>query len=171
MTDYFGLPVIPTVLGFDPRLQFLHEDDSLEALRLAALRDVAGVVNVAGDGVISLSQAARFAGRPTAPVPPALGGAVRMLYRGSGLTDFSREQIRYLSYGRGLDTTRMRKVLGLVPAYTTREAFLDFVRTRRLTGPISPQVIHDVENRVARLAGAGPLTTPKDSRFWGETDE
>lgn len=28
MTDYFGLPVIPTVLGFDPRLQFLHEDDA-----------------------------------------------------------------------------------------------------------------------------------------------
>ncbi|HST84593.1 MAG TPA: NAD-dependent epimerase/dehydratase family protein [Kineosporiaceae bacterium] len=162
MTDYFSLPVIPTVLGFDPRLQFLHEDDSLEALRLAALRDVSGVVNVAGDGVISLGQAARIAGRPTAPVPPMLGGAVRMLYRRTGLTDFSPEQIRYLSYGRGLDTTRMRAMLGLVPQYSTREAFLDFVQTRRLSGPLSPQVIRGVEQRLTSVIGVGHASAPTD---------
>ena len=32
MTSYFRLPVIPRVLGFDPRLQFLHEDDLLDVL-------------------------------------------------------------------------------------------------------------------------------------------
>ena len=160
MTDYFALPVIPTVLGFDPRLQFLHEDDALEALRLGALEDVSGVVNVAGDGVISLSQAARFAGRPTLPVPPMLAGAVGVLYRQTGLTDFSREQIRYLSYGRGLDTTRMRDVLGLKPTYTTRDAFLDFVRRRRLSGPLSPEVIHSVERRLGDLLGVRPVPVP-----------
>ena len=160
MTDYFALPVIPTVLGFDPRLQFLHEDDALEALRLGALEDVSGVVNVAGDGVISLSQAARFAGRPTLPVPPMLAGAVGVLYRQTGLTDFSREQIRYLSYGRGLDTTRMRDVLGLKPTYTTRDAFLDFVRRRRLSGPLSPEVIHSVERRLGDLLGVQPVPVP-----------
>jgi UDP-glucose 4-epimerase len=160
MTDYFGLPVIPTVLGFDPRLQFLHEDDGLEALRRATLEEVSGVVNVAGDGVISLGQAARFAGRPTLPVPPRLAGAVGVLYRQTGLTDFSREQIRYLSYGRGLDTTRMREVLGLKPSYTTREAFLDFVRSRRLSGPLSPEVIHSVERRLTDLLGLTPAPVP-----------
>jgi UDP-glucose 4-epimerase len=155
MTDYFALPVIPTVLGFDPRLQFLHEDDGLEALRLATLREVSGVVNVAGDGVISLSQAARFAGRPTLPVPPMFAGAVGMMYGRTGLTDFSREQIRYLSFGRGLDTTRMREVLGLEPRFTTREAFLDFVRSRRLRGPLSPDVVHGVERRIGKLIGLG----------------
>ncbi len=153
MTDYFALPVIPTVLGFDPRLQFLHEDDALQALRLATLRDVSGVVNVAGDGVISLSQAARFAGRPILPVPPILGGAVGTMYRRAGLTDFSREQIRYLSYGRGLDTTRMRAVLGLEPEYSTREAFQDFVRSRRLRGPLSPEVVRGVEQRIEQFIG------------------
>jgi UDP-glucose 4-epimerase len=153
MTDYFALPVVPTVLGFDPRLQFLHEDDGLEALRLATLRNVSGVVNVAGDGVISLGQAARFAGRPTLPVPPMLGGAVGALYRRTGLTDFSREQIRYLSFGRGLDTTRMRKVLGLNPRYSTREAFLDFVHSRQLHGPLSPDVLSGVEQKIGHLLG------------------
>lgn len=155
MTDYFSLPVIPTVLGFDPRLQFLHEDDALEALRLATLGEMAGVVNVAGDGVIGLSQAARFAGRPTLPVPPGLNSLVGSIYGRTGLTDFSAEQIRYLSYGRGLDTTRMREILGLEPRFTTRAAFLDFVRSRRLVGPFSPDVVRSAESQVLRLLGAG----------------
>ncbi len=157
MTDYFALPVIPTVLGFDPRLQFLHEDDALEALRRSTLGDVSGVINVAGDGVISLSQAARFAGRPTVPVPPALGGTVGTLYGRAGLTDFSREQIRYLSFGRGLDTTRMRAHLGLEPRFTTREAFEDFVRSRRLQGPLSPDVVRGLERRIGRFIAIGQL--------------
>jgi UDP-glucose 4-epimerase len=145
---------VPTVLGFDPRLQFLHEDDGLEAIRLATIREISGVINVAGDGVISLGQAARFAGRPTLPVPPGLGGVLGALYRRTGLTDFSPEQIRYLTYGRGLDTRRMRALLGLEPRYTTREAFLDFVRARRLRGPLSPDVVRAVENRMLSIIGA-----------------
>jgi UDP-glucose 4-epimerase len=154
MTDYFSLPVIPTVMGFDPRLQFLHEDDALEALRLATLGTMSGVVNVAGDGVINLSQAARFAGRPTLPVPPGLNGVVGSFYGRTGLTDFSAEQIRYLTYGRGLDTTRMREILKLEPRFTTREAFRDFVRSQRLVGPFSPEIVKSVERRVLRLIGA-----------------
>src|SRR3954451_3002524 len=89
LTDYFSLPVLPTVLGFDPRLQFVHEDDGLEALRLATVGGTTGIVNVAGDGVLLLSQAARMAGRPTLPVPPALSGFANTLFRRTGLTDFS----------------------------------------------------------------------------------
>ncbi len=32
ITSYFRLPVIPTVLGFDPRLQFVHEHDLMRVL-------------------------------------------------------------------------------------------------------------------------------------------
>src|SRR3954470_5315685 len=108
LTDHFSLPVVPTVLGFDGRLQFVHEDDGLEALRLATVGGTTGIVNVAGDGVLLLSQAARMAGRPTLPVPPALSGFANTLFRRTGLTDFSPEQIRFLSFGRALDTARMR---------------------------------------------------------------
>jgi len=81
LTDYFMLPVLPTVLGFDARLQFVHEDDGLEALRLATVGRATGVVNVAGDGVITLSQAARMAGRPTIGVPKRLTGLVGQVFR------------------------------------------------------------------------------------------
>ena len=61
--------MIPTVLGFDPRLQFLHESDLLEVLRHAALGDVSGTFNVAGDGILMLSQAIRRIGRTSLPLP------------------------------------------------------------------------------------------------------
>ena len=76
MTAYFTLPVIPTVLGFDARLQFVHEDDSIAALHRAVTAPATGVFNIAGDGVLALSQAVRRTGRPTLSVPGALLGVV-----------------------------------------------------------------------------------------------
>jgi UDP-glucose 4-epimerase len=145
LTDYFSLPVVPTVAGFDARLQFAHEYDAVEAMRLAAVGSMTGIVNVAGDGVLLLSQAARMAGRPTAPIPTPLTGIAGALFRRTGLADFSREQMRFLSFGRGLDTVRMRRVLGLEPRYTTAEAFADFVRGRRLRGPLSSERVESAE--------------------------
>ena len=81
MTSYFSLPAVPTVAGFDARLQFIHEDDGLEALRIAAVSDRPGLINVAGDGMLLLSQAIRRAGRSSVPHPVAAG-----LGRGQGLS-------------------------------------------------------------------------------------
>ena len=57
LTSYFRLPVIPTVAGFDPRLQFLLANDLIAALTHGVVTDVGGTFNVAGDGVLLLSQA------------------------------------------------------------------------------------------------------------------
>ncbi len=149
LTDYFRLPLVPKVLGFDPRLQFIHEDDGMEAMRLATLGAMTGTINVAGDGVLLLSQAIRMTGRPTVSIPGRLSGPIGQVLRRAGLADFSPEQVRFLSFGRGMDTTRMRTVLGLEPRYTTREAFADFVDQRGLTGPLAPGVIDNAERVVA----------------------
>jgi UDP-glucose 4-epimerase len=162
LTDYFSLPVVPTVLGFDPRLQFVHEDDAIAALRLATVGPVSGIVNVAGDGVLLLSQACRLAGRPTVGVPPPLSGAVGQLIRRTGLADFSPEQVRFLSFGRVIDTTRMHRVLGFEPAYTTRQVFQDFVTRRGLVGPLSPDRVEQAERLLAGLVGA-PVTVGRSS--------
>src|SRR5919112_1767702 len=69
---YLGLPVVPTVLGFDPRVQLLHADDALEVLRLATKSGRPGTVNVGGAGVVRLSQMIRRAGRVPVPVPAPL---------------------------------------------------------------------------------------------------
>jgi UDP-glucose 4-epimerase len=151
LTDYFSLPVIPTVLGYDARLQFIHEDDGLEALRLATVGPVTGTINVAGDGVVLLSQATRMAGRSTIGIPPMFTDAVGQVFRRSGRLDFTPEQMRFLRFGRGLDTTRMRRVLGLEPKFTTREAFADFVRGRQLHGPLSADRVDRLESAALDL--------------------
>jgi UDP-glucose 4-epimerase len=119
--------VIPIPLGYDGRLQLLHENDALRGLLLATIGPPVGIVNVAGDGIITVQQAARLAGRPTVPVPLAACGLLGQFVKRAGLADFSSDQMQYLAWGRGMDTTRMREVLGLEPEFTTRMAFEDFI--------------------------------------------
>ena len=147
LTSYFSLPVVPTVLGFDPRIQFVHERDGLEVLWRATLGDHGGTFNIAGDGVMSLRQAIHRAGRPALPLPqpaaPWIGQAMRRL----GVADFSSEQVRFLTHGRVVDTTRMRDVLGFEPRYSTREAFDDFVARQGLHGLLSADTVEALEQK------------------------
>ena len=129
LTHYFRLPVVPTVLGYDARLQFLHETDLLGALHHATLGGVHGTFNVGGDGVLMLSQALRRLGRPTVPVPGFALSSLGSLSRQAGIKGLQAELAGFLTFGRGLDTSRMRSVLGFHPTYTTAEAFADFARS------------------------------------------
>jgi UDP-glucose 4-epimerase len=153
LASYFAMPVLPTVLGYDPRLQFVHEDDVIEVLRIAAREPDRGTLNsgtfnIAGDGVLLLSQAARRSGRPILPLPlPALAWMGSTL-RGVGLSDFSPEHIRLLTHGRVVDTTQMRETLGFRPAFTTPETFRAFVAARG-AGPLPPERLTRLVDRAA----------------------
>ena len=155
MTSFFSLPVVPTVLGYDARLQFLHEDDGLEALHHAAVSQHHGTVNVAGDGIILLSQAVRRAGRITVPVLMPFTSIVGGMVRRAGLADFSPEQVQFLAFGRGVDTTRMRNDFGFTPHYTTAEAFNAFVRSRGLDRHLSAERIAELEQALLGVATRG----------------
>ncbi|MFC6343821.1 NAD-dependent epimerase/dehydratase family protein, partial [Nocardioides hankookensis] len=133
LTSYFRLPLIPTVLGHDARLQFLHERDLLAVLRHATHSDIAGTFNVAGDGLLMLSQAVRRLQRPTIALPPFAVGNVGSVLRSARVADFSPEQTAFLTYGRGVDTTRMRTQLGFEPEFTTASAFADFAEPLPVT--------------------------------------
>ncbi|MCP9961659.1 NAD-dependent epimerase/dehydratase family protein [Streptomyces somaliensis] len=159
LARYFSLPVLPTALGYDPRLQFVHEDDVLDVLCVASSEPRRGTLNsgtfnVAGDGVLTLSQCARRLGRPTLPLlPPALawtGTALRTL----GVSDFPTEQIRLLTHGRVVSTVQMRETLGFEPARTAAETLADFVRHRG-PGPLPPAVLAAAVDGVAARLGDG----------------
>jgi UDP-glucose 4-epimerase len=126
LTDYFSLPVIPTPFGYDARLQLLHENDALHGLLLATTGPPVGIVNVAGDGIITVQQATRLLRRPSVRVPLAASGLLGRFIKRAGLADFSWDQMQHLAWGRVLDTTKMREVLRLDPEFTTRAAFEDF---------------------------------------------
>src|SRR5437763_7829723 len=151
LTRYFSLPVVPRVFGFDPRVQFIHEDDGIEVLRRAVVEDHRGTFNVAGSGVLLLSQAIRRAGRVAVQVPSPAVSALGSVLRRAGLVDFSPEQMQFLQFGRGVDTTRLKQDFGYVPQYATLEAFDDFVAGRRLTRYVDPERVAMLEQLV--LAG------------------
>jgi UDP-glucose 4-epimerase len=154
LVRYFSLPVVPRVFGFDPRVQFLHEDDGMAVLHRAVVEEHRGTFNVAGSGVLLLSQAIRRAGRPAIQVPsPAvsLGGS---LFRRAGLVDFSPEQLRFLQFGRGVDTTRLGEDFGFTPRYTTLEAFDDFVAGTDLR-VVDPDQVARAEHGLLQLATRG----------------
>lgn len=158
MTDYFELPVAPTPLGFDARLQFIHEDDGLEVMRRATVEDHPGVFNAAGDGTLLLSQALRIAGRPSVPVPTVAAGALGQAFRRLGLADFSAEQVRFLAYGRVVDCTRLHEEMGYRPARTTAETFAEFVRERCADAPLRSERVLSAETAVRRV-----LSGPSDA--------
>ncbi|MFH8403147.1 NAD-dependent epimerase/dehydratase family protein [Streptomyces sp. NPDC018019] len=162
LAEYFSLPVLPTVLGYDPRLQFVHEDDAIEALCMASGKPRRGTLNsgtfnVAGDGALLLSQCSRRLGRPTLPLfLPTVTWAGTAL-RSLGITDFSPEQIRMLTHGRVVQTTQMRETLGFHPKYTTAETFAEFARSRG-RGLLPPEVLARTVDRLAAVlpARSGP---------------
>lgn len=148
LTEYFALPVVPTVLGFDPRLQVLHEDDALAVLLRATLHDLPGIVNVGADGVMLLSQAIRRAGRIGLALPGITAGLVDAVLGRAGGPDYTPEQRRFLNHGRVVDTTRLTTEFGYRPRYTTLEAFDDFVRGRQLRPVLDPLWLAGVETRL-----------------------
>lgn len=141
LTTYLRLPVLPTVLGFDPRLQFLHEQDLIGALEHATTAGVAGTFNVAGDGVLTLSQAVRRLQRPTVPLPGPALGVVGSALRSGRVADLTPELVALLTYGRGVDTTRMRLDLGFEPTFSTAEALADFAAPLPVTGGRTLRVV------------------------------
>jgi UDP-glucose 4-epimerase len=128
VTRYLSLPLVPTYLGFDPRLQFVHERDALDAFVAAVKNPVRGAVNVAAPGTIGLTRTVRMAGKLTLPLAGPLFSPVTGLGRRVGLVDFSPDFQRLLRYGRAVDPRRLVEEVGFEPRYDAVEAVEDYVR-------------------------------------------
>jgi UDP-glucose 4-epimerase len=132
VTAHFESPNPTTLLGFDPLMQFLHEEDLLQAVGSALALDVQGPINLAGPGVLPLSTLLRVAGRSPRPLPHPI------LYRLSHLGWLGRTGdppaafYDFLRFPWTVDTARAEELLGFDPVYTTKEAFMSFVVSRRL---------------------------------------
>jgi len=152
LTRYFALsPVVPMVLGRDARIQLVHESDAVGVMEHLAIKDFSGVVNVAGDGVLTVAQAIHRAGRLPLSVPAfALGGISRVM-RTARLGGFSPRQVESLTTGRVLDTTRLRERAGYLPHFTTVEAFDDFAAHLRPALPAS--TVRGLESKIAGTLG------------------
>ena len=131
-TRMFSLPLIPMVLGFDPRLQFVHEDDVVHALEHCVFNEAPGAYNLAGDGVLALSEAISLLSKRPAPVLPPWGtGLVAGPLRSLGFR-IPSEMLNLLRYGRGVDNRRLQAA-GFRYGHTSRETVAKFGHHLRVT--------------------------------------
>lgn len=136
---YLKLPVVPTRMGFDPRLQLLHVDDATAALAAATLNPVRGAVNVAPDGAISLSRLLRLCGKKAIGVPPIAASLLnRRIGEYLGSADLTEDGELLLRYGRGCDNRRLREEVGYEFAFDSEGAARDFARTSRGARALAP---------------------------------
>jgi UDP-glucose 4-epimerase len=137
LLSLLSLPMVPSILGFDPRWQFVHGDDVLGAMAYAVGHRLPGAYNVAGDGVLALSEVVSLLGKAPLPVLPPWGS----LFAATQLRRFGVpmpvELVRDLRYGRGLDNRRL-KAAGYRFQYTSREAVLRLRAHHRLQPLLGP---------------------------------
>jgi UDP-glucose 4-epimerase len=127
----FGLPAVPAILGFDPRVQFIHEDDIVGCLEHAIRSDLPGVYNCAADGALALSETVGLLHKPLAPVlPPVATGVAAAAASRIGVR-IPPEVLRLMRFGRALDNRRL-KATGYRYRYTTRETILRLAEQQRL---------------------------------------
>ncbi len=140
LTRLLKLPVVPSMFGFDPRFQFVHEDDVIRSILFAFDHDLPGVFNVAGDGLLPWSEVAKLCGKRTIALPPVGTSLLTSPFRSIGLADVPEEYHGLLKYGRGVDNRRL-KDYGFRYGYTSTEAieaFIRAVRLRRTVGDSEP---------------------------------
>ena len=132
VTRYLSHRLTPTVLGFDPLWQFVHEADAVRALRLAVLYDAPGVFNVVGEGVLPLRTVIKLAGRSALPLPRSFASGVTAALWLSQLAEAPPAFFDYLQYICVADGALARKELGFDPLYTSREALIDYANAQHL---------------------------------------
>jgi UDP-glucose 4-epimerase len=133
-------PIVPEIFGFDPRVQFVHEDDVVGALMYATVNDVPGVYNVAGDGNLPWSEVCAIVGKRRVALPFVATGAMAEPMRLLRVWDLPAEALQLLRFGRSVENTRYKRA-GFHYAYTsagTVEAFAQGLRLAATIGERQP---------------------------------
>ena len=128
--------VAPAVLGFDPLVQFVEEDDVIRCLKFVFDRTLPGVYNVAGDGRLPWSEVAHICEARVVPIlPPVMTGMAADLLATLRVMDVPPELLDLLRYGRGVDNRKLKQA-GFRYRYTSAGAVESFARSRRLSRTI-----------------------------------
>jgi UDP-glucose 4-epimerase len=140
MTRFLKNPWAPSLLGFDPRMQIIHEDDVVEALAHAVLNDVPGVFNVAAREVLPLNKMKGLVGKlPVSVFHPFAYWGMRLKDRaGAAFAPALTIEPDYLRYPWVADLGRMQGELGFAPSHTAEETLSQVREQCRATPGVPP---------------------------------
>ena len=114
---------VPTIMGFNPMMQFIHEEDVAEGVALALQSGTHGVFNLTGPGAVPLKVAIREAGSTAVPFPETIARTVfRELFRW-GLYHTPSGAMNFLKYPCTLDGRRFQQATGFAPLFSLEDVF------------------------------------------------
>ncbi|GAB4342219.1 MAG: NAD-dependent epimerase/dehydratase family protein [Candidatus Abyssubacteria bacterium] len=151
-THYLSMPVCPTVLGYNPLVQFISEDDVIDAFKLAIDEDFPGVFNIVGKRVIPLSMILKLANKPRLPMAHILA---KQLFRALWIAKkgpFPPEHLEFLKFHCLADGSRAKEVMGYEAKKTAWEALEEFLDRKRL-GRVGRPMETETEERIESLTG------------------
>jgi len=154
LTRALRLPVVPSILGYDARFQFVHEDDVVRAIIFALGNELSGVYNVAGDGLLPWSEVAAICNKRTVPVLPVGASLWTRPLKLFGV-DLPEEYQALLRFGRGVDNRKL-KARGFDYGFTSAEAVRDFVETTRLRDVVGNSTNYRYERDVEQFFRHSP---------------
>lgn len=130
--QYFLSGIVPSVLGYDPLLQFIHEDDALKALFTALKSKESGIFNIVGKGVISLSTGVHLAGKIPVPFPFQMCEIFFSAGYYSYIWNLPKDMVPYFQYLCVADGSKAKIKLGFVPQYSSRQALKSIIEVEKL---------------------------------------
>ena len=111
----FGLP--------DPPMQFLHDDDLCDALIRLVEKQLPGAYNVAGDGYVTVAEAAEMIGLRSWPVPYGIHKRFAALLWDTHVTEVPPGQYEFIIHPWVASNQKLKDATGWTPRYTSRETF------------------------------------------------
>jgi UDP-glucose 4-epimerase len=126
-TRFFQRPVAPTLMGFDPLMQLVHERDVVEAFVRAVEADSPGEFNIVGDGVLPYSTILAMMGKVPIPMPHFLAYPLSQALWATQIFDSPPNFLDFLRYLCVADGEKAQRVLGFVPKYDIKATIHDFL--------------------------------------------
>jgi UDP-glucose 4-epimerase len=130
ITELFKQRAVLGVRGSASRFVFIWDQDVVEILCRGLREQNSGIFNLAGDGALSLKEIAELLDKPYCALPAWLIRATLSLLKPLGLSPYGPEQVDFLRYRPVLSNQRLKCEFGFIPRYSSREAFLAFLRAQ-----------------------------------------
>ena len=127
------MPVAASVLGYNPRVQFIHEDDFVNACMIAMEKQKTGAFNITGDGTLTIRDIANIIGTRLLPVPACiLYPTLELLWWlhcpgievNSGYLDYAR-------YSFIAGNSKAKQELGFYPKFDSKQTLEETAKNRK----------------------------------------
>jgi UDP-glucose 4-epimerase len=126
-TRFFERPVAPTLMGFDPLLQCVHETDALDAFQLAVDEDHAGEFNIVAPGVLPYSTILAMMGKVPLPMPHFLAYPLSQALWMTQIFDSPPNFLDFLRFLCVADGAKAKAVMGFCARYDIKATIHDFL--------------------------------------------